>query len=82
MQCKCPTLWDGKIDDTRKCTILQPQRCAFKDYLKIVGVRDLIAHKCIENRRRSTTVLRLDGMNYRCLVFLFGLVSTFGEAVA
>lgn len=47
VQCKCPTLWGGKIEYNRKCTILQPQRRAFKDYLKTVGVRDLL-HICME----------------------------------
>lgn len=47
-----------------------------KNYLKIMGVRDQIAQKCIENRRRSTTVLVVVSgwheLPVPCFSFAFG----------
>ena len=66
--------WQNKVHQ-KKDSITQPQKCAFREYLKIVDVKDPIACKCIE-KRKYTTVLMFASpwcelqVNY-FLIFLF-----------
>lgn len=84
-QFKGPNLWYGKIEDIKKCALIQSSKCAFKEYLKTVDVKDLSVYRYIEDRWQYTSLLIFTSVSCELLVnyfliFLFGLVSTFGEA--
>ena len=75
-QFKCLACGMANKVHQKKDYIIRPQKCAFREYLKIVDVKDPIVCKCIE-KRKYTTVLMFASrwcelqVNY-FLIFLFG----------
>ena len=55
--------------------ITQPQKCAFRVYLKIVDAMDPVVCKCTEKRKDTAMLLVASGgceLQVNCFVFRFG----------